>query len=90
MSHHERETIKMVQRVRKLRGQLDAIERTLTEDADCGDQLMLMAAVRGGVNSLMAEVLETHIRFHLVDGAKEQIAPELAEDLIDLVRAYLK
>lgn len=90
MSHHERETIKMVQRVRKLRGQLDAIERTLTEDADCGDQLMLLAAVRGGVNSLMGEVLETHIRFHLVDGVKEQIAPELAEDLIDLVRAYLK
>lgn len=90
MPHHERETIKMVQRVRKLRGQLDAIERSLANDEDCGDQLMLLAAVRGGVNSLMGEVLETHIRFHLVDGAKEQIAPELAEDLIDLVRAYLK
>lgn len=90
MSHHERETIKMVQRVRKLRGQLDAIERSLTEDADCGDQLMLLAAVRGGVNSLMGEVLETHIRFHLSDGGKEHITPELAEDLIDLVRAYLK
>jgi DNA-binding FrmR family transcriptional regulator len=90
MSHRERETIKLLQRVRKLRGQLDAVERSLTSDQDCGDQLMLLAAVRGGVNSLMAEVLETHIRFHLVDGAKEQIAPELAEDLIDLVRAYLK
>ena len=90
MSHHERETIKMVQRVKKLRGQLDAIERSLAADADCGDQLMLLAAVRGGVNSLMGEVLETHIRYHLVDGAKEQVAPELAEDLIDLVRAYLK
>jgi len=90
MPPHERETIKLLQRVRKLRGQLDAVERSLYSDADCGDQLMLLAAVRGGVNSLMAEVLETHIRFHLVDGAKEQIAPELAEDLIDLVRAYLK
>ncbi len=63
---------------------------SLTADEDCGDQLMLLAAVRGGVNGLMGEVLETHIRFHLADGAKEQIAPELAEDLIDLVRAYLK
>ena len=90
MSHQERETIKLLQRVRKLRGQLDAVERTLTSNDDCGDQLMLLAAVRGGVNGLMAEVLEDHIRFHLVDGAKEQIAPELAEDLIDLVRAYLK
>jgi DNA-binding FrmR family transcriptional regulator len=90
MSHQERETVKMVQRVRKLRGQLDAIERSLTSGGECDDQLMLLAAVRGGVNALMAEVLETHIRFHLTDGAKEQIAPELAEDLIDLVRAYLK
>jgi DNA-binding FrmR family transcriptional regulator len=90
MSHHERETLKLLQRVRKLRGQLDAVERAITGDIDCGDQLMLLAAVRGGVNGLMGEVLETHIRYHLVDGAKEQVAPELAEDLIDLVRAYLK
>ncbi len=90
MSIHEREKVKLLQRVRRLRGQLDAVERLLTTDEDCGGQLMLLAAVRGGVNSLMGEVLETHIRFHLVDGVKEQIAPELAEDLIDLVRAYLK
>jgi DNA-binding FrmR family transcriptional regulator len=51
---------------------------------------MLLAAVRGGINSLMGEVLEDHIRFHLTSGSKEQIAPELAEDLIDLVHAYLK
>ena len=90
MSGHEREKVKLLQRLRKLRGQLDAVERSLTADQDCGDQLMLLAAVRGGVNSLMGEVLEDHIRFHLTDGSKEQIAPELAEDLIDLVRAYLK
>jgi DNA-binding FrmR family transcriptional regulator len=46
--------------------------------------------VHGGANSLMGEVLETHIRFHLTDGSREKIAPELAEDLIGLVRAYLK
>jgi DNA-binding FrmR family transcriptional regulator len=90
MSQHEREKIKLMQRIRKLRGQLDALERALGADQDCGDQLMLLAAIRGAVNGLMGEVLEDHIRFHLTDGAKEQIAPELAEDLIDLVRAYLK
>jgi DNA-binding FrmR family transcriptional regulator len=90
MPHHEREKMKLLQRVRKLRGQLDAVERSLGVDEQCGDQLMLLAAVRGGVNGLMGEVLEDHIRFHLTDGSKEQIAPELAEDLIDLVRAYLK
>ena len=90
MSLQEREKVKLVQRVRRLRGQLDAVERLVGADEDCGGQLMLLAAVRGGVNSLMGEIMETHIRFHLVDGVKEQIAPELAEDLIDLVRAYLK
>jgi DNA-binding FrmR family transcriptional regulator len=90
MSIQEREKVKLLQRVRRLRGQLDAVERLVSSDEDCGGQLMLLAAVRGGVNSLMGEIMETHIRFHLVDGAKEQIAPELAEDLIDLVRAYLK
>ena len=90
MSQHEREKIKLLQRIRKLRGQLDAVERALSADEDCGGQLMLLAAVRGGVNGLMGEVLEDHIRFHLTEGSKEQIAPELAEDLIDLVHAYLK
>lgn len=90
MSHDEREKLKLLQRLRKLRGQLDAVERSLIANADCGDQLMLLAAVRGGVNGLMGEVLETHIRFHLTDDAKEKIAPDLAEDLIDLVRSYLK
>jgi len=90
MSTMDREKIKLLQRLRKVRGQLDAVERSLNADEDCGGQLMLLAAVRGGVNGLMGEVLETHIRFHLADGAKEQIAPELAEDLIDLVHAYLK
>ena len=90
MPSHDREKVKLLQRVRPLRGQLDAVERALAADEDCGDQLMLLAAVRGGVNSLMGEVLEDHIRFHLTVESKEQIAPELAEDLIDLVRAYLK
>ncbi len=86
----DREKVRLLLRLRKVRGQLDAVERSLTSDEDCGGQLMLLAAVRGGVNALMGEVLETHIRFHLVDGAKEKIAPELAVDLIDLVHAYLK
>ena len=86
----ERAKLKLRQRVRRLRGQLDAVERLVASSEDCNGQLMLLAAIRGGVNGLMAEVLETHIRFHLTDGAKEKIAAELAEDLIDLVRAYLK
>jgi DNA-binding FrmR family transcriptional regulator len=90
MSHTDREQAKLLMRVKKLRGQLDAFERDLVAGKDCGDLLMLLAAIRGALTGLMAEVLEDHIRFHLAAPAKERIAPELAEDLIDLVRSYLK
>ena len=91
MSHLDKEKQKLVARIKRIRGQVDAIERSLGTDDDCADILMLLANVRGGINSLMAEVLEDHIRFHLLSSEKSPAQPnELAEDLIDLVRAYLK
>lgn len=87
----EREQKKLIARVRRIRGQVDAIERSLTEKEHCADVLMLLANVRGGINSLMAEVLEDHIRLHMLSPEKSKTdATELAEDLIELVRAYLK
>lgn len=91
MSHLEKEKQKLIARIRRIRGQVDSIERSLSADDDCADVLMLLANVRGGVNSLMAEVLEDHIRLHMLSNEKNTMPPaELAEDLIDLVRAYLK
>jgi DNA-binding FrmR family transcriptional regulator len=91
MSHLEKEKQKLVARIKRIRGQVDSIERSLTTDDDCADILMLLANVRGGINSLMAEVLEDHIRLHLLPSDKSLAQPqELAEDLIDLVRASLK
>jgi DNA-binding FrmR family transcriptional regulator len=91
VSHLAKEKQKLVARIKRIRGQVDSIERSLTAGDDCADVLMLLANVRGGVNSLMAEVLEDHIRLHLLSPDKTLADPnELAEDLIDLVRAYLK
>jgi DNA-binding FrmR family transcriptional regulator len=91
MSHLEKEKQKLVARIRRIRGQVDSIERSLSSGDDCADVLMLLANIRGGVNSLMAEVLEDHIRNHMMGTEKSAAPPvELAEDLIDLVRAYLK
>lgn len=85
-----RERVKLLNRVKRIRGQMDAVERTLAEDRNCTDVLMLLAAVRGGINGLMAEVLEDHIRLHLLQDSTEPMTPDLGEELIDLVRAYLK
>ncbi len=82
---------KLVARIRRIRGQVDAIERSLAEGDDCSQILMLLANVRGGINSLMGVVLEDHIRLHLLPSKKSMAHPqELAEDMIELVRAYLK
>lgn len=91
MPEIDKEKQKLVARIKRIRGQVDSIERSLAAGDDCADILMLLANVRGGINSLMAEVLEDHIRLHLLGSAKSSAPPhELAEDLIDLVRAYLK
>ena len=86
-----RERLKLLNRVKRIRGQITAVERALEAEDECPEILMQLAAVRGGVNSLMAEVLEDHIRLHLVRGKEAKtMVPDIAEDLIDLVRAYLK
>jgi DNA-binding FrmR family transcriptional regulator len=91
MSHLEKEKQKLIARIKRIRGQVDSIERSLTTGDDCADVLMLLANVRGGINSLMAEVLEDHIRLHMLTNEKNTMpSAELAEDLIGLVRAYLK
>jgi DNA-binding FrmR family transcriptional regulator len=87
----DKERLKLVNRVKRIRGQMAAVENALQAEDECPQILMQLAAVRGGVNSLMAEVLEDHIRLHLVaEKGKRALAEDVAEDLIDLVRAYLK
>ena len=91
LSENSREKQKLLYRVRRLRGQFAAVERALTAGDECADILMLLAAIRGGVNGLMAEILEDHIRLHMMNPDQTLNSPEeLGEDLIGLVRAYLK
>ena len=86
-----REKQKLFSRIKRLRGQVDAVERALTTGEECADILMLLAAIRGGVNSLMAEFLEDHIRLHMMHpNHRAESQEELTEDMISLVRAYLK
>ncbi len=82
------ERAKLLNRVARIRGQVEAVERTLADEReDCADTLQLLAACRGAINGLMAEVLEGHIRDHIA-GSKP--SREVTDDLIEIVRAYLK
>ena len=83
---------KLVNRVRRLQGQIDAVEKALHEEQDCGKVLQLITAARGALNSLMAEILEGHVRFHIVnpDGKPKSKQAGAARELIAVVRTYLK
>jgi FrmR/RcnR family transcriptional regulator, repressor of frmRAB operon len=92
VAHTERDKEKLVIRVRRIRGQLDAIERALESELECTGTLQLMAACRGALSGLMAEVIEGHIWFHVLvpNQAKSSSQAEAAEELIEVVRSYLK
>jgi DNA-binding FrmR family transcriptional regulator len=92
MTHTIREKTKLLKRVRRIRGQVEAVERALDQELGCAEVLHLVAAVRGAINGLMAEVMEDHIRLHVIDPARERNSEraEGAQELIEVVHTYLK
>jgi DNA-binding FrmR family transcriptional regulator len=92
VSHTIKGKTKLLARVRRIKGQMEAVERALEEEIGCADVLMLVASVRGAVNGLTVELMEDHIRNHVVDPAHESDAERAkgAAELIDVVRTYLK
>jgi FrmR/RcnR family transcriptional regulator, repressor of frmRAB operon len=83
---------KLLHRVRRIRGQIDAVEKSLTERADCSDILHTIAATRGAIDGLMAEVIEGHIRFHVIDPDYHPTSEraKAAQELIDVIKMYMK
>ena len=92
MSHTIRDKKKLLDRVRRIRGQVDAIEKALQQEQEAGPILQTIAACRGAINGLMGEVIEGHIRHHVVDPSVKptEEQAEAVEELVDVVRRYLK
>ena len=90
LSHTKREKLKLLNRVKRVRGQIEAVERALEEEKGCANILHLIVAARGALSSLMTEVIEDHIRLHVVDPACDSERNRGAEELIEAVQAYLK
>jgi DNA-binding FrmR family transcriptional regulator len=92
LSHTTKDKKKMLSRIRRIKGQADAIERALEGDGRCEDVLQLVASCRGALNGLMAELIEGHVRFHVLSPEQKTLPSQLeaAEDLISVVKRYFK
>jgi DNA-binding FrmR family transcriptional regulator len=88
MTHTSREKLDLVNRTKKVVGQLEGVLRALNQDEPCADVLQRLSAARGAINSLMAELMEDHIRNHMPRNSKS--SEEAADDVIQIVRTYLK
>jgi len=89
--HTPQEKKRVLARVRRIRGQLDALERGLEAGTDCGPVLQQIAAIRGAVNGLMSGVLESHLREELAHAAATPERRQAGiDDAVALVRSYLR
>ncbi|MDL2353990.1 MAG: metal/formaldehyde-sensitive transcriptional repressor [Pseudomonadota bacterium] len=91
MGHTVRDKQKLLNRVRRIRGQIEAIERALVEESSCMNVLQQITSCRGAMNGLLAVVLEDHIRTHLVDVAPHaDQATDAKEQLVEIIHSYFK
>ncbi len=90
MSHTIHQKDKLIARVRRLRGQLEGIERALQGEAGCGEILRQLASVRGALGGLTTEVMEDHLRHHVMEAENDADRRQGGEELIEVLRTYLK
>ena len=90
MAHTVRQKKRLIARVRRIRGQMEGLERALEADAACAEVLRQLASARGALNGLTAEVMEGHLEEHVVHAASEADRSQGAQEMIEVIRAYMK
>ena len=92
MSHVAAEKQKLLNRLKRLKGQVDALERAVSGDVECTRVLQQATACRGALEGFIAEVIEDHIREHMIEPDLPVSDPKVqaAEELVAIVRAYLR
>ena len=91
MSHTIAGKKKLLTRIRRITGQSAALEQSLESESDCMAILQQIAAIKGAVNGLMKELLESHLREHLgAEDITRQQRQEEVEEVITVLKSYLK
>jgi DNA-binding FrmR family transcriptional regulator len=91
MSHVATEKVKLLNRLKRLRGQIEGIERAVEADSECARVLQQATSCRGALDGFIAEVIEDHVREHMIDPSAPRDDPRTlaAEELVEIVHAYL-
>jgi DNA-binding FrmR family transcriptional regulator len=91
MAHIHDEKTKLLNRLKRIRGQVDALERAVTSDNECARVLQQATACRGALEGFIAEVIEDHIREHLMDPSAKpgDARVQAAEELVAIIRSYV-
>lgn len=92
MAHTTKDKEKLLARVRRIQGQVEALSRAIEAEQDCSAVLHLIAACRGAISGLMSEVIEGHVRTHVIDPGNRPTRKQTdaAEELIEVLKTYLK
>jgi DNA-binding FrmR family transcriptional regulator len=92
MAHTIRHKKQLIHRVRRIRGQVEAVERALEGELDCAAILQRITACRGAIDGLLAEVLEDHVKFHIIDQRRHRDADprDAGKEILDVIRMYLR
>ena len=92
MSHITAAKKELITRINRIQGQLDGIKDAIQEDLDCASVLQQVAACRGAINSLMAEIIEGEIKNHVLSPNAKANSSEAkaADELVEVLRRYIK
>jgi len=88
MPHSAEDKRRAITRLRRIQGQAQALERAVEAGTDCAPILQQLAALRGAVHGLMADLLDSHVREVLAETPAP--SPQSIEETLALLRSYLK
>lgn len=87
MSHLHQDK-KVLNRVKRLKGQIHAIEEALNDQSSsCISVLQQVAAIKGAVNGLMNELIEQHLTEHVIKDA-QAVDEAVLQEFLKLLKRY--
>ncbi|MET0444299.1 MAG: Ni(II)/Co(II)-sensing transcriptional repressor DmeR [Pseudorhodoplanes sp.] len=90
MSHTQHNKKKLIARINRLKGQMDAVERALDAGRPCGEVLQLLSSIRGALNGLTGEVLDDHLHEHVLHAADDKARGEAVQEISEVLRTYIR